>query len=111
MEERLLKLLYDVKLAIEEIESFFENHPKTFTEYQSNPLIKRAIERNLEIIGEAINRINKISPDIAISSKKSIVGLRNQIIHSYDNISDEYIWSVLVKHLPLLRVEIESLIK
>ena len=111
MDEKLLKWLFDVKLAIEEIESFFQDHPKNFTEYQNNPILKRAVERNLEIIGEAINRILKEDPDIAISSSKSIVGLRNQIIHSYDNISDEYIWSVIAKHLPILKMEIEALIQ
>ena len=101
MDEKLLKWLYDVKLAIVEIESFFQDRPMNFTEYQNNPILKRAIERNLEIIGKAINRILRENPNIAISGSKSIVGLRNHIIHSYDNISDEYIWSVIAKHLPI----------
>ena len=111
MDEKLLKWLFDVKLAIEEIESFFQDRPKSFTEYQNNPILKRAIERNLEIIGEAINRILRENPGIEISNSKRIVGLRNHIIHSYDNISDEYIWSVIVKHLPLLKTEIDNLIQ
>ena len=84
------------------IDSFFEERPKDYTKYGNNPILKRAVERNLEIIGEAINRIIKVNPDISISSSKSIIGLRNQIIHAYDNISEEYIWSVIVKHLPIL---------
>jgi len=110
MDEKLLKWLFDIRLAIEEIESFFDSFPKTFEDYQKNPIIKRAIERNLEIIGEAINRIIKVNPDISISDAKNIVGLRNQIIHSYDNISDEFIWSVVVSNLPLLKSEIDNLI-
>jgi uncharacterized protein with HEPN domain len=68
-------------------------------------MLKRAVERNLEIIGEAVNRI--ISRDKSfiekISNSKAIIGLRNQVIHAYDNISDENIWSILINHLPILK--------
>jgi uncharacterized protein with HEPN domain len=76
-------------------------------------MLNRAVERNLEIIGEAINRI--ITPYqeylIYISKAKSIFGLRNQVIHSYDNVSDENIWSILINHLPVLKSEINKLIE
>ena len=75
-------------------------------------MLKRAIERNFEIIGEAINRI--ITRDSIyiekISNAKSIIGLRNQVIHANDSISDENIWSILINHLPKLKAEIENLI-
>ncbi|MFN4854162.1 MAG: DUF86 domain-containing protein [Bacteroidota bacterium] len=76
-------------------------------------MLKRAVERNLEIIGEAVNRIitRDSSYNETISNAKSIVGLRNQVIHAYDNISDENIWSILINHLPKLKVEVEFLIK
>jgi len=73
--------------------------------------LKRAVERNLEIIGEAMNRVLKEEPDIAIKESYRIVGLRNQIIHGYDSISDENIWAILINHLPNLRNEIEELTK
>nr|WP_262495906.1 HepT-like ribonuclease domain-containing protein [Pedobacter arcticus] len=75
-------------------------------------MLKRAVERNLEIIGEALNRILKQNPEIAdqITKSKAIISLRNQVIHAYDNISDENIWAILTKHLPLLKQEINSLI-
>lgn len=57
MNEKVLKCLYDIKMAIEEIDSFFLNEPWSFDNYKDNLLLKRAIERNLEIIGEAISRI------------------------------------------------------
>jgi len=84
---------------------------KIFSIYQNNTVIKRAVERNLEIIGEAMNRIIKVYPDIPITDSKNIIGLRNQIIHAYDNISDEYIWSVVSKHLPVLKSEVEKMIQ
>lgn len=76
-------------------------------------MLKRAVERNLEIIGEAMNRVLKADSGIEnqITSARAIVNLRNQVIHSYDNISDENIWSVLIKHVPVLKQEISLLIK
>jgi len=113
MDEKILKWLYDIQFAIEEIDGFFENNAKDFHQYRQNKLLKRAIERNLEIIGEAMNRILKrdISFEHKIANSKSIIGLRNQVIHAYDNISDENIWSILINHLPKLKTEINNLIK
>lgn len=82
-----------------------------FFEYKEKLMLKRAVERDLEIIGEAINRIVKKDPTFEnkITDAKSIIGLRNQVIHAYDNISDENIWSILQIHLPKLKGEIEIL--
>lgn len=113
MDERILKWLFDVKMSIDEIDSFFESKQKNFFEYQANVMLKRAVERNFEIIGEAINRIityDKLFTE-KITNAKSIVGLRNQVIHAYDSVSDENIWSILINHLPKLKIEIENLIK
>ena len=111
MDERILKWLYDVKLAIEEIEGFLRDTPNDFKHYASNLLLKRAIERNLEIIGEAVNRILKQEVDFKIEHARKIIGLRNQIIHAYDNISDESIWAIIQKHIPLLKQEVNRLIE
>ena len=71
------------------------------------------MERLLEIIGEALNRILKREPPFEdkIKNARSIVGLRNQVIHPYDNISDENIWSILINHLPKLKKEIKELLQ
>ncbi len=113
MDERILKWLYDIKIAIDEIDWYFINHEKDFLKYKQNLMLKRAVERDLEIIGEAINRIltRDSTFETKITGARSIVGLRNQVIHAYDNISDENIWSILINHLPKLRVEIEKLIE
>lgn len=112
MDERILKWLFDIKISIDEIDGFFKNEEKDFFKYKSNLMLKRAVERNLEIIGEAVNRIIKrdTSFNDKITSAQSIVSLRNQVIHAYDNISDENIWSILINHLPKLKIEIEHLI-
>lgn len=110
MNEKVLKYLFDIKMAIDEIDSYFLTKEMKFESYKNDTLLKRAIERDLEIIGEAINRILSIYPEIEINNAKRIVGLRNQIIHAYDNISDENIWSIIINHLPKLKVEIHRLI-
>lgn len=113
MDERILKWLFDVKMSIDEINEFFHNEEKDFFKYRNNLMLKRAVERNLEIIGEAINRI--ITRDSTynkeITNAKAIIGLRNHVIHAYDTISDENIWSILTNHLPKLKIEIENLIQ
>lgn len=73
--------------------------------------MKRAIERDLEIIGEAMNRILREDPDLQIENAKRIVGLRNQIIHGYDSVSDENIWGIVINHLPKLKTKVEKLIE
>ena len=108
MDEKILKSLYDIKLAIEEIDSFLIDEEKTFLNYSKNVLLKRGIERNLEIIGEAVNRILKENPEFQITNARRIIGLRNQIIHAYDSISDENIWSIVINHLPNIKIEIEE---
>ncbi len=71
---------------------------------------KRAVERNLEIIGEAVNRILMIDSTIELSGSRLIVDLRNRIIHSYDNISYEIIWGIIIKHIPILKNEVKLLL-
>jgi uncharacterized protein with HEPN domain len=107
MDEKILKSLYDIKIAIDEIDSFLFNEEKSFFNYSKNTLLKRGIERNLEIIGEAVNRILKENPDFSVNNARRIIGLRNQIIHAYDSISDENIWSIVINHIPNLKQEIE----
>ena len=110
MNEKVLKCLYDIKFAIEEIDSYFNQENISFANYQTNILVKRAVERDLEIIGEATNRILKEDPEFEIENAHRIVGLRNQIIHGYDTVSDENIWGVLINYLPKLKAEITKII-
>ena len=112
MDERMLKWLYDIQQAISEIESYFPSK-MVFSEYKENIMLKRAVERDLEIIGEAVNRIVKRDKSLEekITEAKAIISLRNFVIHSYDSVSDENIWSILIMHLPKLKQEIEDLIQ
>ncbi|MDR0824723.1 MAG: DUF86 domain-containing protein [Prevotella sp.] len=107
MDNEIKACMYDILTAIQEIESFFLDRPKRFADYKSDLRTKRAVERNIEIIGEAMNRILKHDDTITITNSRKIVDVRNRIIHGYDSVSDETIWGIIINHLPLLRNEIE----
>jgi uncharacterized protein with HEPN domain len=109
MDNYLFSWLYDIKTSIEEIESYFPNG-KFFQFYQEDLKTKRAVERNIEIIGEAMSRILKVDPEINISNSRKIVDARNKIIHGYDEISDDVIWGIIVNNLPVLKMEVEQLL-
>jgi uncharacterized protein with HEPN domain len=92
--------LYDILKAINEIESIYQDDIRT----------KRAVERNIEIIGEAMNRILTKDATILLSNSRKIVDTRNRIIHGYDIVSDQIIWGIVINHLPILKTEIEKLL-
>lgn len=97
--------------AIAEIDSFFNNSTKEFTRYKNDLRTKRAVERNIEIIGEALSRILKRDETIKITNSRKIVDTRNRIIHGYDSVSDEVIWGIIIKYLPVLQIEIKELLE
>lgn len=110
MEPNIKTWLYDILRAIHEIELFTENAHFGFAEFKEDLRTKRAVERNIEIIGEAMGRIFKVQPDLLISNTREIIAMRNRIIHGYDTISDEVIWTVVTVHLPLLKGEVEAIL-
>ncbi|MFN3556445.1 MAG: DUF86 domain-containing protein [Bacteroidales bacterium] len=91
------------------INSIFEylGDKRDFTEYLNNKLFRRAVEREIEIIGEAINRALKQDPDLQIENARRIVDTRNWVIHGYDKVDDVIIWGIVVNHLPKLQQEIQ----
>ncbi len=110
MQEEIKVWLSDILNAIEEINSFLPSE-RIFADFQEDLKTKRAVERNIGIIGEAMNRILKASPEITISHSRRIVDTRNRIIHGYDSVSDDVLWSIVIRHLPLLQNEILDLLK
>ena len=102
--------LYDILNAINEINSFFSDRPKEFVAYQNDLRTRRAVERNIEIIGEAINRILIRDDSVELSNSRKIVDTRNRIIHGYDTVSDDIIWGIVINHLPILKSEIEKML-
>jgi len=110
MKLEIRKFLYDIKESIESIENYL-GEKRDFNIYNADKMLRRAVEREFEIIGEAMNRIEKIDSTIDISSKKQIVNMRNRVIHGYDKIDNEIIWGTIVRHLPKLKQEIETLLR
>ena len=109
MDEYSLKYLHDVLNACEEVESFFEGE-KVFAEFQNDILRQRAVERNVEMMGEAINQLMKHDPSIVLPNAKAIIGTRNRVIHAYDNVTPDFLWSLVINHIPKLREDVVSLI-
>jgi len=106
MQLKILKYLLDIESIILEIESVKIKTENNFAVFKSDIILQRAIERDLEIIGEAIRKILEIDPTIEISSSKNIIGLRNIISHAYDSVEPEMIWGIIQKNIPILSHEI-----
>ena len=110
MDEYCKKYLVDVLNACEEVESFFSGK-KIFTNFQKDILRQRAVERNVEIMGEAINQLLKHDPTIVLPNSKAIIGTRNRVIHAYDNVTPEFLWSLVINHIPKLHQDVVELLK
>jgi uncharacterized protein with HEPN domain len=111
MDNEIKTWLFDILQAISEIENYFIDKPKIFTDYISDIKTKRAVERNIEIIGEAVNRILKTDKHFKLNNAQQIIGTRNRIVHGYDKISDNLIWSIVINNLPKLKEEVSNLLK
>jgi len=110
MKREIKKHLFDIKTSIESIKEYLGGN-MNFAEYQENKLLRRGVEREIEIIGEAMNRILKLDPTIKIQNARQIVDTRNWVIHGYDTVDDVVIWGIVSKHLPKLQLEIEELLE
>jgi len=109
MTDKTRKYLFDILEAVISIESYISNID--FIKYQKNKMIRRAVERELEIIGEAMNNLLKADSSVKITSAERIIGMRNRVIHGYDKIDDGLVWGTIKKHLPVLKEEISELLK
>lgn len=108
MDNKINSWLEDISRSINEIFDFLPEK-RDFFEYQKDLKTKKAVERNIEIIGEAINRISKHeNSNLEIKNAQKIIGTRNRIAHEYDYISDEIIWTIILRELPELKKEIEG---
>jgi uncharacterized protein with HEPN domain len=109
MQREILKYLYDIKESIDSIHDFL-GADRDFEKYKENKLLRRGIERELEIIGEATSRILKIDDRIEIADSRRIVDLRNWVIHGYDRVDDVIIWGIISRDVPKLKEQVEKLI-
>ena len=104
------KFLSDILRAIELIESF-SSDIKDFENYLADLKTQSAVERQLGIIGEAVNRLEKLYPESPLINSHRIVGFRNRLIHAYDSIDPSMIWVIIKNYLEPLKTEIITRLK
>lgn len=109
MDNEIKKLLKDILLCLENIETYL-GEKKIFEKYDTNLLLQDAVERNLITVGEAMNVLLKKMPAIDITNAGKAVDTRNLLTHGYDEIENVQVWNIIVKHLPLLKSEVERLL-
>ncbi|MDR2450169.1 MAG: DUF86 domain-containing protein [Prevotellaceae bacterium] len=110
MPHEVKKYLFDIQCPIDSIFEFLGSQ-RDFNAYLSNKLLRRAVERELEIIGEAAKNLLQINNAIAIENARKIIDLRNFISHGYDKADDTIIWGIISKHPPLLKKQVENLLE
>ena len=109
MQHDVQKHLFDILSAARDVQHFVD--AITYDEYHGNKLVKAAVERKFEIIGEALSRLARLSPDTAsgIREHQKIIAFRNIVIHGYDVVSDPIVWDVIQNKLPVLIGDTEKL--
>jgi uncharacterized protein with HEPN domain len=106
MESKSPKLLEDIRDAAAFVRQATAD--KTLDDYRGNRLLRQAVERNFEIIGEAVGRLAKLDPKTAagIGEYQRIISFRNILIHGYDLIDDTQVWDVIQSDLPTLEAQV-----
>lgn len=102
--------LTDIERSISEIFDFLPEK-RNFLKFQKDLKTRKAVERNIEIIGEAMSRILKIDPQFPIEASRKIVDTRNRIIHGYDSVSEDVLWLIIVNYLPNLEKQVKELLE
>jgi uncharacterized protein with HEPN domain len=110
MQRDVEKHLIDILAAANDVQQFVSG--RTFDEYRSDRMLKAAVERKFEIIGEALGRVAKLAPDTAraIREYQKIIAFRNFVIHKYDVVSDPLVWDVVQNKLPVLVEDLSKLL-
>jgi len=109
MQAEIATYLFDIKQSIDSIFEFL-GETRNFNYYLSNKLLRRGVERELEIIGEAAKRIIKIDDTVSIENARKIVDFRNWISHGYDKVDNTIVWGIINKQLPLLKRQVDDLL-
>ncbi len=103
------KLLADIKDSIEAIDEHLDGK-RDFSEYLADRTKRRAVERELEIVGEAVSKLLKYDAEFPLSYARMIVDMRNRVIHAYDTVDNTIVWKTIIKDLPVLLKEVNDLL-
>ncbi len=109
MTDLIKKWLFDIIEAINSIDDYI-GVPRQFNLYEQDKKLRRSVEREIEIIGEAVNRIKKEMPEFEIVNSQQIIATRNRVAHAYDAVDNAIIWGIVINHLPSLRIEVAKLL-
>lgn len=111
MRRSVLKLLEDIRVAATSIQDYTQAIAET--DYLENKLIRRAVEREFEIIGEALRRLSSSHPDVGvqITEMGQIISFRNVLVHGYDAVVDQRVWQAVTTEVPNLLAEVQALIE
>ena len=104
------KYLSDILQAIDLINEFTDSI-YNFNDYLSDLKTQSAVERQLGIIGEAVNKFDKLFPDSTLNNARKIAGFRNRLIHAYDSVDFSMIWAIIKRHLSPLKSEVTEKLK
>ena len=104
------KLLEDIRLAAREIARFVGD--STFEAYADDSLLRSAVERQFEVVGEALSRLARIDEQTAttLGDYRRIIAFRNVLAHAYDAVDHRIVWGILGKDLPALTAAVEALL-
>ena len=104
-------LFFDMQHAALGIASFVDG--KTLDDLTNDLLLRSAVERQFEIIGEAMTRLRKLEPEMAerVTEYQGIVSFRNVLIHGYDTVDTKITWRIIQEKLPILLKELDDLLK
>ncbi len=109
MKDEIRSLFHDIRNAAIAVKSFVAG--KTFNDYISDEMLRSAVERKFEIMGEALNRLSKESPELVekFRDHRNIISFRNILIHGYNGIDDRIVWSVIEDDLDRLLEDVNRL--
>ena len=102
--------MYDIQQAVVRISEFTQG--KRFEDYQSEAMLRAAVERQFEIIGEALVRLARLDQELAaqVSEHRRIIAFRNILIHGYADVDDRLVWDFAQTRVPALLREVEALL-
>lgn len=109
MDDRVRKYVEDMLMSISEIEEALDRYGRRYEVLETDFVFRRFVERNIEILGEAMNRILKFAPDVNVTSARKIVDTRNYVIHAYDSLKPDILWAIVINHIPRLKDELTAL--
>ncbi|MBP3535493.1 MAG: DUF86 domain-containing protein [Muribaculaceae bacterium] len=107
---KVLAYLQDILDAINDMQSCFVGYPNRYDVFEKDMMRMCVVERKVEIMGEAINRIRKTDSSVEIPNARAIIDTRNRIIHAYDNVRPDFLWSLVIRHIPELKTDIERIL-